>query len=116
LSQDPDITLEDEPESSEICRDIDENSSSSVQRATDQDEQVVVEAITRKRTQPLPVFTPSKVKTPRQQDNVIRGAAVTTVDRGVQTDLVMYTKSIKTTPIVREQGRKIVTVKREKML
>jgi hypothetical protein len=71
LSEDPDITLEDEPESSEMCRDMIKNSSSSVQRPIDQDERVVVDAITRKRTQPLPVFTPSKAKAPRQQDNVI---------------------------------------------
>jgi hypothetical protein len=64
LSQDPDITLEDEPESSEMCRELDENSSTVVQRPTDQDERVVVDAITRKRTQPLPAK-------PRHQDSRI---------------------------------------------
>lgn len=44
--------------------------------------------------------------------------AVNVVGIGVQTDPMLYTtcKSIKTPTIVREQCRKIMTVKREKML
>lgn len=37
-------------------------------------------------------------------------------DKAVQTDIYLYTKSIKTTTIVRVHGRKKITVKREKML
>lgn len=114
LSQEPDIAIEEEPESTE-SKNADE--CSSAQRPQDQDDRLVVDATTRKRTQPLPVYTPSRTKTPRLE-NAIGDVAVPvqTVDKGVQTDPVLYTKSIKTTTIVKEHGRKIVTVKREKML
>jgi hypothetical protein len=70
-----------------------------------------VNATTRKRTQPLSVFTPSKGKARRLQ-LVITGVTVTTVERGVQTDGVLYTKSL---TIDKEQGLKIITVKREEI-
>ena len=110
LSQEPDIAIEDEPDVTE-----DSNSADIPSSSHDQDDRLVLEATTRKRTQPLPVYTPSRPKTPRLE-SVTTDVAVHTVDVGVQTDPVLYTKSIKTTTIVKEQGRKIVTVKREKML
>jgi hypothetical protein len=85
LSQDPDITLQDGAKSTEICGDFDENSFTCAQRPIDQDEQAVVVA-TRKRTQPLYVFTTGKGKARRLQFNVTTGVAVTTVDIGMQTD------------------------------
>ena len=48
---------------------------------------------------------------PKTLERVATDVTAKTVDVGV-----LYTKSIKTTTIVREEGRTIKTVKREKML
>ena len=110
MSQEPEIAIEEEPDVTEDSYSADMPSSSH-----DQDNQLVLEATSRKRTQPLLVYTPNRPKTPRLE-SMTTNVAVYTVDVGVKTDPVLYTKSIKTTTIVSEQGRKIVTVKREKML
>ena len=110
MPEETDSAREEEPGVTE-----DSNSADIPSSSHDQNDRLVLEATTRKITQPLPVYAPSIPKTPRLE-SVIMDVAVHTVDVGVQTDPVLYTKSIKTTTIVREQGRKIVTVKREKMV
>lgn len=53
---------------------------------------------------------------PKTLESVTTDVTVKTVDVEVQTDPMLYTKSIKTTTIVREEGHKIKTVKRGKMM
>lgn len=98
LSQEPDITIDEEPGTS---------GPSPCEKAVD--------PTVRKRTQPMPVYTPDRCKTPRLDDKT-NDPPCKVADKAVQTDPVVYTKSIKTTTIVREHGRKTITVKREKML
>lgn len=98
LSQEPDITIDEEPGTS---------GPSPCEKAVD--------PTVRKRTQPMPVYTPDRCKTPRLDDKT-NDPTCKVADKAVQTDPVVYTKSIKTTTIVREHGRKTITVKREKML
>lgn len=63
----------------------------------------------------MPVYTPNRCKTPRL-DYKTNDPTWKVADKAVQTDPVVYTKSIKTTAIVREHGRKTITVKREKII
>ena len=58
-----------------------------------------------KRHSLLPVYAPSRPKAPRLE-SLTTDVAVHSVDVGVQTDPVLYYKSIKTTTIVREHGCK----------
>ncbi|XP_062621921.1 RE1-silencing transcription factor-like [Saccostrea cucullata] len=131
LGQDPDITLGEEVPDESM-----EGPSSSTQTQIDLPEcSNVADPTIRKRTQPLPVYTPSKSKAPRLEElskdvprreelpNVVpRREELSNVvprqvvDAAVQTEPVLYTKSIKTTTIMKENGRKIITVKRERML
>ena len=53
---------------------------------------------------------------PKTLESVTTDVTAKTVDVGVQTDPMLYTKSIKTTTIVREEGCTTMAVKREKML
>jgi hypothetical protein len=80
----------------------------------------------------MPVYNPAPSKVARpctivfdaeQRDppaQSTRSASVLTeskvVDAGTQIEPVRYTKSITTTTIVKENGRKVITVKKEKML
>lgn len=106
LSQEPDITIDEEPgTSNKDC--IVTSGPSPCEKAVD--------PTVRKRTQPMPVYTPDRCKTPRLDDKT-NDPTCKVADKAVQTDPVVYTKSIKTTTIVREHGRKTITVKREKML
>uniref|UniRef100_A0A8W8NKK2 CCHC-type domain-containing protein n=1 Tax=Magallana gigas TaxID=29159 RepID=A0A8W8NKK2_MAGGI len=109
LSQEPDITIDEEPgTSNKEPRDfIATSGPSPCEKAVD--------PTVRKRTQPMPVYTPDRCKTPRLDDKT-NDPTCKVADKAVQTDPVVYTKSIKTTTIVREHGRKTITVKREKML
>ena len=63
----------------------------------------------------MPVYTPDRCKTPRLDDKT-NDPTCKVADKAVQTDPVVYTKSIKTTTIVREHRRKTISVKRKKML
>jgi hypothetical protein len=86
----------------------------------------------RKKTSPISMYSvaPSKVARPfmivfdaEQSDppaQTTKSVSVLTesklVDTGTQTKPVRYTKSITTTTIVKENGRKVITVKKKKML
>ena len=111
LEEDPDISLGEEIQDESMA-----GPSTSTQSKTDLPEDPTVgDPTVRKRTQPLPVYTPSKNKAPRLEV-VSKDVSRKMVDVAIQTEPVLYTKSIKTTTIVREHGRKVITVKREKMV
>lgn len=110
LGQDPDLSI-----GEEILDDSMEGPSTSKQKKSDlPEDSTVADPTIRKPTQLLPVFTPNKIKVPRLEE-LSNDVPRRMVDAASQTEPVLYTKSIKTT-ITREHGRKIITVKREKML
>ena len=74
MSQEPDIAIEEEPDVT-----ADKNSADIPSSSHDQDDRLVLEGTTRKRTQPLPVYTPRRPKTPRLE-SVTTDVAVHTVD------------------------------------
>jgi hypothetical protein len=121
LAEDPDITIGEDSETLQVERRRPEASTGSASDPT-----------VRKKTSPMPVYSPppSKVARPctivfdaEQRDppaQTTKSASVLTesklVDAGTQTEPVRYTKSITTTTIVKENDRKVITVKKEKML
>ena len=96
----------------------------------DTEAQLTCDPTVRKRTCPQPVYNPvpSKVSRPVVPESEQRDIPTQPntcayilsekklVDTGMQTEPVRYTKSIITTTIVKENGRKVITVKKEKML
>ncbi|XP_061168816.1 uncharacterized protein LOC133178066 [Saccostrea echinata] len=123
LSKDPDVSIGEATETVHL-----EERSQEVDTGTTNDPTV------RKRTSPMPVYSPAPLKVARpctsmldaeQRDppasiNIRASAEVRTerkmADCSTQTEPVRYTKSITTTTIVKEGGRKVITVKKEKML
>ena len=124
LSKDPDVSIGEAIETEHL-----EERSQEVETGTANDPTV------RKRTSPMPVYSPASPKVvrpcvipvveseqrdPRAQINTSASAEVLNkgrmVDSCTQTEPVRYTKSITTTTIVKEGGKKVITVKKEKML
>ena len=89
MSQEPDIidVIEEEPDVT-----ADSNSADIPSSSHDQDDRLdrlVLEGTTRKRTQPLPVYTHSRPQTPRLE-SVTTDVAVHTVDVGADKSSVVY--------------------------
>ncbi|XP_062599562.1 uncharacterized protein LOC134261112 [Saccostrea cucullata] len=122
LSKDPDVSIGEAIETEHL-----EERSQEVETGTTNDPTV------RKRTSPMPVYSPAPPKVVRPcvipaVESEQRDAQINTsvsaevlnkgrmVDSCTQTEPVRYTKSITTTTIVKESGKKVITVKKEKML
>lgn len=121
LAEDPDVSIGEAIETVQLER-----------RSQETERRSTCDPAVRKRTSPMPVYSPAPPKVARpcsimieseQRDPPVqsaRSADLQTerdmVDSCTQTEPVRYTKSITTTTIVRENGRKVITVKKEKML